>query len=199
MHQSLTFYLETYLHDSLETLNLILRDSSSQRKHFEPIHSAYCLGCLRYGFFDCACEALWRFSHNLDILSDQTRQTDRLESVLTFVSFLSSSQVTTRILNNSQVRESNQTLHQARTVSVRQTMEPKYGESTRVSRSSLKVSSIEMLTDMQTAYRILPLAYSLRSCVWVSRPKAQARIAHQFNLVSVSSRLNGSVWMGYSR
>jgi len=106
MHQSLTFYLETCLHDCLETLNLIFRDPFSQRKHFEPIHSAYCLGCLRYGFFDCACEALWRFSHNLDILSDQTRQTDRLESVLTFVSFLSSSQVTTRILNNNQVRES---------------------------------------------------------------------------------------------
>jgi hypothetical protein len=46
MHQSLAFYLETYLHDCLETPDLILREPSSQRKHFEPIHSASCLGYL---------------------------------------------------------------------------------------------------------------------------------------------------------
>jgi hypothetical protein len=73
MRLSLAFDLEAYLHDRLEGLDLILRDSSSQGSYFEPIHSANCLRCFRYRFFDRVRETLWRLAHNFDTLPDQTR------------------------------------------------------------------------------------------------------------------------------
>lgn len=95
MRQRLAFDLETYLHDCLETLDFVLRDSSSQRGYFKPTHPPHCLGCFRYGFFNRVREALWRFAHNFDILPDQTghflaRDTCR-ETITLFVKMMEES------------------------------------------------------------------------------------------------------------